>query len=63
MNFVEPIRDRKKIAHTGTKELPHDMEAITGYMIINAEDMEEAEKIAKTCPRITSIRVYEAMSM
>ena len=40
-----------------------DMEAITGYCIINAESMEEAEEIAKGCPIITGIRVYETMSM
>jgi hypothetical protein len=38
-------------------------DAITGYTIINAEDMDEAERIAQGCPIITSIRVYEAMSM
>jgi hypothetical protein len=38
-------------------------EAITGYTITNAADMHEAEAIAQGCPIITSIRVYEAMSM
>jgi hypothetical protein len=31
--------------------------------IINADSIEEAEKIAKACPIITSIRVYEAGAM
>ena len=31
--------------------------------IINAENMDEAEQIARTCPIITSMRIYEAMSM
>jgi len=52
-----------EITKNGTKALPHDLEAITAYMIINAEDIDEAEKIAKACPIIASIRVYEAMSM
>ena len=38
-------------------------DAITGYTMVNAEDMDEAEGIARGCPMITSIRVYEAMSM
>jgi hypothetical protein len=42
-----------------TKHLAIDKEAITGYSIINTESMDEAEKIAKSCPSITSIRVYE----
>lgn len=58
-----PFGPGLEITHDGTKKLPHDKEAITGYTIINAENIEEAEKIAKSCPSITSIRVYEAMSM
>ena len=52
-----------EITHSGTKKLSHDLEAVTGYLIINADNIDEAEKIAKDCPIITSIRVYEAMSM
>jgi YCII-related domain len=46
-----------------TRHLALDKEAITGYSIINAESMDEAEKIAKSCPSVTSIRVYEARAM
>ena len=53
----------KEISRSGTKELPLGMESLTGYCVINADSMDEAEKIAKACPIITSIRVYEAMSM
>lgn len=49
----------KEISHNGTKDLPMDMECITGYSIINAESVEEAEKIAGDNPFIASIRVYE----
>ncbi len=58
-----PFGPGREITKNGTKQLPHDKGAITGYTIINAESMDEAEKIAKTCPIITGIRVYEAMSM
>ena len=34
-------------------------ESITGHNIIEAESLDEAERIAKTCPYIESIRVYE----
>jgi hypothetical protein len=37
--------------------------AITGYIVIQAENLQEAEKIAQKCPSITSIRVYEIRSM
>ena len=44
---------------SGTKELPWGMEFITGCSIIEAESLDEAEKIAQDCPYIKSIRVYE----
>ncbi len=58
-----PLGSGREISHSGTKELPLGMESLTGYCIINADNMDEAEKIARECPIITSIRVYEAMSM
>ncbi len=58
-----PFGSGREITHNGTKELSLDLEAVTGYLIINAEDINEAEKLAKTCPIISGIRVYEAMSM
>lgn len=51
----------KEISNDGTRELARDLNAITGYSIINAENMDEAEKIAKDCPFITGIRIYEEM--
>ena len=58
-----PLGPGREITHDGTKQLSHDLDAIIGYTIINAENIDEAENIAKTCPIITSMRVYEAMSM
>jgi hypothetical protein len=60
---VGPFGPGREITHTATKELPHDLEAITGFTIIRAENLDEAVEIAKACPSITSIRVYEVMSM
>jgi hypothetical protein len=39
-----------------------DKDAITGYIVINANNIEEAIKIAQNCPMITSTRVYEVTS-
>lgn len=58
-----PFGPGMEITHTETKDLPLGLESITGYTIINASDLDEAENIAKGCPIITSIRVYEAMAM
>jgi hypothetical protein len=49
----------REISASGTKDLPMGMESITGYTIIEAESLDEAEKIAQDNPYIASIRVYE----
>ncbi|MBT3272983.1 MAG: hypothetical protein HN368_07505 [Spirochaetales bacterium] len=53
----------REISASGTKELPWDMESITSCSIIEAENLDEAEKIAKSNPFIASIRVYEVREM
>lgn len=52
----------REISGAGTKDLPWGMETITGYNIINAESLDEAEQIAQTNPYIASVRVYEVRS-
>ena len=52
----------REITKNGAKELPMDLDSVTGYMIFNAENIDEAEKIAKSCPMITSVKIYEVMS-
>jgi hypothetical protein len=52
----------REISHSGTKDLTMGMDSITGYSIINAEDIDEAEKLAQGNPFIASIRVYEIMT-
>jgi hypothetical protein len=57
------LRSAREISDSGTRDLPMDRESITGYNIIKAESLDEAEKIASTNPYISSIRVYEIMKM
>lgn len=52
----------REISSAGTRDLPWGMESITGYNIIEAESLDEAEEIAKGNPFIASIRVYELRS-
>ena len=49
----------KEITKDGTKELSMDLDALTGYLVINVENTEEAEKISQACPMITSVKMYE----
>jgi hypothetical protein len=56
------FRGAREISHGGTTDLPMGMESITGYSIIEAESLDEAEEIARANPFIASIRAYEIMS-
>ena len=53
----------REISKDGSRDLPWDLECITGYNIIEAESIEEAEELAKSNPFISSIRIYEVRSM
>ena len=53
----------REISRDGTRDLPWGLDSITGYNIIEAEDLDAAVKIARDCPYIASIRVYEIRSM
>ena len=70
-NWFELVADRqvergafrggKEITSSATTDLPFGKDSITGYTIIQAEDLDEAEKIAAQCPIVASTRVYEIM--
>lgn len=49
----------REISDGGTRDLPLGPESITGYNVIEAEDLEAAEKIAQETPYIAAVRVYE----
>ncbi len=52
----------REISKAGTKDLPLGLESITGFMIVSADSLDDAEKMAQSNPYISSIRVYEMMS-
>ena len=60
---MSTLGNGREITKSGTKKLEMDLEATTGFLIINAEDFDEALKIEESSPIITNVRVYEAMSM
>jgi hypothetical protein len=53
------LRDGREISRSETKDLAFGKDSITGYTIIEAEDLDEAVKIAQECPIVASTRVYE----
>ena len=58
-----PFGPGREVTATGSKDLPVDAVAATGYTIVNAESMDAAEKLLTNCPITTSVKVYEAMPM
>ena len=52
----------REISKAGTKDLPLGLESITGFTIVSADSLDDAEKMAQSNPYISSIRVYEVMS-
>lgn len=49
----------REISKNGTRDLSWGMDTITGYNIIEAESLDEAEELARSNPFIASIRIYE----
>jgi len=49
----------REVTKDGTKALPWGLDSVTGYTVVQAESIDEAEAMARACPSITSIRVYE----
>lgn len=52
----------REISKAGTRDLPLGPDSITGFTIVRAESLDEAEKLAQSNPYIASIRVYEVRS-
>jgi hypothetical protein len=52
----------REISKAGSKDLPLSLESITGFTIVNAASLDDAETMARSNPFISSIRVYEIMS-
>ena len=49
----------REVTKEGASDLPMDLSCLTGYSIIEAETMEDAEALAAKNPFITAIRIYE----
>ena len=64
-NTVENLgfRAGREISKAGTRELPMGPESITGLSIVEAETLDEAERMANENPYISAIGVYEVTSM
>jgi hypothetical protein len=57
-----PFIGGREISKAGTRELPPGRDSITGFTIVRAGSLDEAEKIAQSNPYISGISIYEVMS-
>ncbi len=53
------LRNGREVSKAGARDLAMGPDALTGYTIINAENLNEAEEIARSNPFISGIRIYE----
>jgi hypothetical protein len=58
-----PFGPGREVTLEGTRDLPLGPDSFTGYTIVQAEDMDAAERLLDDCPIITAMRIYPAMSM
>ena len=58
-----PFGQGREVSTGNTTELSPSATGVTGYTLINAQDIDEAEKVALAHPTVESILVYEAMPM
>lgn len=58
-----PFSMGREVTRAGTRDLPLEPTSLTGYCIVNAESLDDAEMLLAGCPIIHSVRIYEAASM
>jgi hypothetical protein len=58
-----PLGNCVEVAANRRRELSPDQGAATGYSIVSAESLADAERLLEGCPVVTSVRIYEAMAM
>ena len=55
-----PLGDGVQIARGGTRALRRDDAPASGYSIISAASLEDAEALFADCPYASSVRLYES---
>jgi len=58
-----PLGDAVEVTKDGNHQLSAADGAATGYSIVTAASLADAERLIAGCPFRSSVRVYEAMAM
>ncbi len=58
-----PLSGGVEVTREGSRELSEEDAAATGYSIISATSLADAEALLEGCPFASSVRLYEAAAM
>ena len=58
-----PFGQCREVTPAGARDLAAGPEVASGYTVVEAADMDAAEKLLDNCPIISSVRIHEAMGM
>jgi hypothetical protein len=58
-----PFGAGREITRDGSADLSSDPQPITGYSIVSAASLDEAEQLLQGLPIVDSVRIYEAVAM
>ena len=63
LDMGNPFMGGMLVTSSSASAITSEMNPMSGYTVIKAEDMDAAVAIAKTCPGQSGMNVYEAMEM
>jgi hypothetical protein len=55
------LRNGREVGQNGSTDLSMGLDSITGYTIISADSIEDAQRLAASNPFVSSIQIYEMM--
>jgi hypothetical protein len=58
-----PFGPGREVSDSDSTDALSGSQSVTGYTIVSADNMDEAEKLLANCPIVTSVLIYEAMAM
>ena len=58
-----PLGGGRTVTATGAVDAPMTSDAFTGYSLVTADSLAQAEEFAASCPSVEGVRIYPALSM
>lgn len=58
-----PLGEAREVMRAGSRQLGPASDVATGYAIVSAESLDEAERLLEGCPFQSSVRIHAAVAM